>query len=293
MGELYHYTNTDGVLGIVKQQEHTIVLWFTYYKCLNDISEGIDFKNTYNSACEEMLSDSEITDEEFTALTNIEFSDESITAYTNQEGITHLTTGINDYYICCFCRNGDSLNMWRYYGNGETGYALGFLEQALSKQTKIDHFSSSEEKIGSFNWYNVVYDDAEKKKLIKNGILKTIKRIRLNPLSCPSLKSGILLDLWAYRFAFKHSCFASEEEVRCVLSIPHEQIDVAGKNKFTIKYREKNGIIIPYIPIVFSHKALLSIKLSPTATKDAETSLRYYTDGSTIRIDRSQLPIRF
>lgn len=51
--------------------------------------------------------------------------------------------------------------------------------------------------------------------------------------------------LKAVGLIFKSSCFKHEEEVRAILTVPK------SNQKFEVKYREKNGYIIPYIALAF------------------------------------------
>ena len=60
-------------------------------------------------------------------------------AYTSHN-VTRLYYGETDVYICCFCRNSDSLNMWRYYTKDNTGCALGFMEGKLERNTRREQF---------------------------------------------------------------------------------------------------------------------------------------------------------
>ena len=305
---IYHYTNAQGILGILNKQEEKINLWFTHYKYLNDTSEGTELQRIYNNAIDDMKEKNELTGEEYASIKDLQFEDKHMYAYTTMDGeepLTRINFAEDDSYICCFSKNGDSLNMWRYYSKQDTGYAIGLFSFVMEREAKIDYFSPQETRIGKFAWEEVVYDDNRKKELIRASIIEAIKETkefeqlvaqegkRVSYLY--SLCSAVQSALIPYKFYFKHSCFQSEEEIRCILTIPKDKELATEKNPFKVSYRNRGGIITPYIVVPFSRKALRSVTVSPTAPSEAKETMQEYLGDykDKVFVMKSELPIRF
>lgn len=305
---IYHYTNAQGLLGIINKQEEKINLWFTHYKYLNDSSEGAELQRIYKIVIENMKADGEISETEYDSIKDLRFEDKHMYAYTTMDGeepLTHIKHAEDNTYICCFSKNGDALNMWRYYSKQDTGYAIGLFGFVMEREARIDSFSPDETRIGKFAWEEVIYDDNVKKELIHASIIEAIKDTkRIEELIAQqgkeapytqSLCYAVHSALIPYKFYFKHSCFQSEEEVRCILTIPKDKKLTADKKSFKVSYRNRDGILTPYIVVPFSRKALCSITVSPTAPVEAYETMREYLRDykDKVFVNRSELPIRF
>ncbi len=304
---IYHYTNAQGILGILNKQEETISLWFTHYKYLNDSSEGSELQRIFEIVIDGMKGNNEITETEYDCIKDLQFEDKHMYAYTTKEGeepLTYIKNAEDDAYICCFSKNGDSLNMWRYYSKQDTGYSLGFLKHVLERETRIECFLPEEKRIGKAAWEDVIYDDNAKMKKVFDAIINAREETKI--LELPSqkdkrlsytnaLRAAVKIALIPYKFTFKHVCFQSEEEIRCILTIPKDKHLTVDKTPFTVLYRNRNGIITPYISVPFPRKALHSIIISPTAPAEAqETMIEYLRDyRDNVLVMKSELPIRF
>ena len=297
---LYHYTNSNGFLGITNKANDKLNLWFTNYKYLNDSSEGEELLHIYKDVIDEMAAKEEIDESIYAELNAMRFNDKHIYAYTTtekDEPLTHIMREEDDAFICCFSKNGDSLDMWRYYSKNDTGYAIGFFDFVLQHEALIRPFSPDEKRVGKFLWRDVIYDNDEKKKTIYNLINDKIKSLKKHGLPLEkNLFNTILFELQQYQFFFKHECFKSEEEVRCVLTIPKAPEKIATKEYFNVLYRAGNGTIIPYVVVPFPRKSIYSVTVSPTAPESAEETIKEYLSTYTshsVIIERSKLPMRF
>ena len=297
LSTLYHYTNSQGLLGIIDKKSNRVVLWFTNYKYLNDSSEGLELQRIYKITIEKMYKEGNLSKEEFDDIVDVNFDDKHMYAYAtmeNEKPVTKLIEKEDVAFVCCFSKNKDSLNMWRYYTNNEIGFGIGFNDIILKKETSIDTFSSTETRIGEFEWIDVIYNDKEKIHIVQEIILR-VKQEQKNYGSFYDFKDMIYSHLKKYKFSFKHQCFMSEEEVRCVLTIPRDNQGFSGKRPFEVLYRCRNGNITPYIAVFFSKKVLYSVRISPTAPSETQETINYYlsTYSPKVIVEKSQLPIRF
>lgn len=296
---IYHYTSAEGLMGILNKEQERINLWFTDYRYLNDISEGTELKRIFDEVCLSMKDDGEMSEEIFDSIKNIEFDDKRFFIYTDKEdneNVSHIKNSDTETFVCCFCRNGDSLNMWRSYSNINTGYAVGLYNFRMKSTTKKDVFTPSNDEIADFDWFDIIYDDNEKREKIRTEISHELSNLKAcNLLDKQNSTKALQYKLLQYKYCFKHSCFASEAEVRCVVSIPRDKDKFKDKNHYKIQYRNRNGMIVPYLIVPFPKEALHSIVVAPTAPEMAEEGIQSYLMdfNAKAKVIRSSLPIRF
>ncbi|MGQ1796999.1 DUF2971 domain-containing protein [Kocuria oceani] len=108
---LYHYTNTEGLMGIVGNKE----IWATDVRYLNDKSELMVMLDFMQQRWGEKIESIEIA-EMITPLKQAIFSSRE-----------------SSVFVSCFCEEGDLLSQWRGYGS-PGGYSLGFDYQSLAMQ---------------------------------------------------------------------------------------------------------------------------------------------------------------
>ena len=299
---LYHYTNIDGLQGILGSHDDNddVKLWFTNARYLNDVSEGEELDRIYKKVCMEMKNCGEISEEEYKEISDIRFN-KKIIIYTllddeTGEDITYIDYEQTTVYICCFCRNGDSLNMWRYYTKNNTGCAICFIDDRLKRYKEGEQFVSKDTTIGKFEVCHVTYDDAEKEEIVRSGIREIMRKFDEMQVSrADNLKKAIAHELSQYEFKFKHECFSSEEEVRAIYYVPNNNNDLPEKRKNKIKYRSTQGLIVPYIEINFPREVMREVCIAPNASEEAVASIKNYleTENYNVPVKQSKLPVRF
>lgn len=111
-GLLYHYTNQNGLLGILKSK----AIWATHLRYLNDLEEYSVGVRLVERVIEKTRSQGLIEKE-------TESSFKSILK----------TLSSCDFYAASFSRanDGDDLNLWRAYASSLPGYSLGFSQEKL------------------------------------------------------------------------------------------------------------------------------------------------------------------
>jgi hypothetical protein len=221
---LYHYTSTDGLLGILASGE----LWATNVLYLNDSAELADAITVLDSALEDS--------ESWKLHDLVRFMLRSMTG--------HLREMPLDYFVVCFCEEGDLLNQWRAYGSRGAGYSVGFDAGALSGVAAIK---------------KVEYDPTKKKEIITQrvavvrSILESISG-KLQPSSDDDYRQLLsFLNRIAANFAptlasMKHPTFKQEQEWRLVVmqsALP----DPGGQNRLPIRFRNIEGRLVPYVAL--------------------------------------------
>lgn len=308
MDLIYHYTNTDGFMGILSPKSNGLVLWFTRYDCLNDKTEGTELKRILDLVSEKLFSDEVITNNEYEIIKNLELGNKVLYIKTyygeNKEPITRGVYEDSYKFILSFCKNPDSLEMWRYYSKKDQGYCLGFEKNALSIFTKVDPFNVDKSKNIKLSWHDVIYDNSKKEELIedairraKNDAIRTHKQF--DKQYYISFVNALITEVENYQFSFKHNCFKNENETRAVISVPKRKTIFEGHDDMEIKFRTSNGMIIPYVEYEFPKKCLQSVMTSPTATEHMKSVTQDYIDNfikdksKKIMVQKSELPIRF
>ena len=303
---IYHYTSTAALTNIIVKkmdekkelcsmanplEEMELKLRFSHYRFLNDASEGDELQKIFSLVCEELLKEKRIGSEIYSG---IQFNDRIMigsTRMTNSESILRLTEEDCDSYICCFSYDRDSLPMWRYYSHGLVGCNLEFHKESLKKELRIQELNPRENYVGKTILENVIYNDGKKKELVQQCILDSVE----NHKDVDNICSDIRNKLYIFKFLFKNECFSTENEVRAIIHIPRDGSKHGDKEKFEIKFREKEGIIIPFIERRIPISALIGINISPMASNDVVESVRDYVVRYTgiDRVFKSKLPVRY
>jgi hypothetical protein len=107
--ELWHYTNADGLINILKSGQ----IWSTQVTCLNDNLEQKYFGSLVHEAVK--VQRTQTTDPNVEVMLRI--ADEALT------GADFSTDG---HFVACFSEIEDDLGQWRGYGGGECGYSIAF-----------------------------------------------------------------------------------------------------------------------------------------------------------------------
>lgn len=258
---IFHYTNLDGLYGILTNKE----IWSTAYFTTNDVSElaaveGI-LTDLFNESTKQLVS----TKHEYVDLfrkhgINIfeyprEF--EKIWFDTMEETI--------EFYITCFCKANSELefqngllSQWRGYG-GTSGYALQFSRSKLTDWTTRTLLNKENHK---YIFHDVYYSlDNPFKEIVldyKDFYQETYMNYLDNvavwlqklekgdePIDSdfkfilPDTFTGPLIALLLYRSQTKTSYFSEERECRMGMFSfgPFDDVE----------FFNKNGVLVPYI----------------------------------------------
>lgn len=272
----YHYTNANGLIGILSKSE----IWCTRWDYLNDTSEFLYI----HELIENNLKDFEEEKDFVSIIRNINGF-----ILENKKAPNRIDESIN-LYFASFCKKPDALNMWSRYSKmgSADGYCMQFDYKNIFTAKGYDIAVSP-----------VIYERYEQDKLIKE-LLSILFKLYQTTLSYPILKDdkyGIIATLFddilsESGYLFKHGSFAEEEEIRVALRYHPKS---KRYKKLDINLRNANGYIIPYIPMKFDKNNLQNVIISPVL--DPEIAVRGVTAarglyGYSFAINTSRIPYR-
>lgn len=256
---IYHYTSPQGLLGIL--QPENPVLWFSRYDALNDKTEGMHIFEVYGKICDDLLRRDQISKPFYESIRHLRYPVKDAFPFGDlTKNTSHIKSDEYDCYVCCFSSAKDSLPMWNYYtkdGKYE-GYNIGF---SFFKSQHVGVQNPFETNC-HFSLRNVIYEDKEKDNIIQDALISCFKIIDDFDSQMPSIQYHIMQFLKTVGLIFKSSCFKHEEEVRAIFTVPK------SNQKFEVKYREKNGYIIPYIALAFRKDNVREITIGPLLNDD-------------------------
>ncbi|KAF5028369.1 hypothetical protein DSECCO2_659780 [anaerobic digester metagenome] len=296
-GCLYHYTDMDGFLGITKKNK--LSFWFSRYDSLNDKTEGKDFQRIFETSCSLLLKEKAITQS---------FYDFIIALQIKKQRMFQCSKNSCDFlvlpyqaYVCSFTKMDDSLVMWNsYVKNGQYhGCCMGLMNDIFEEYYCDENLNDSKkenEEVGILSLYRVIYNDWEKVKFYKERILKSYNLYK-EGLSEEKIKNYIEHLLGESYLAFKDPAFIHEKEIRAVRYIPIDEEDKV-KNTHEVKYRNRDGYIIPYIELEFnSIEYFLTVTLAPLINEDqAKNNMEeyLYSNGfKNVSVRKSEVPLRY
>ncbi len=314
---LWHYTNLNGLLGILPEpsKKKDVTFWFTRSDCLNDMSEGQDVIHWLNAVGNALYEQEQIDYTFYEATQNrvvpkrklisYPYRDTTIPQEEYQEGaIVDIVEC--EAFLCCFSTAGDQLDMWRYYAKTEDGYALSFDTSIIFHDQEDYRFADKVDpsvQFSSIKRLDVLYDSDEKRIFLETLLLKAYESYQKETESKgpeSALKSvNMYLDyvIQENQYRFKHSCFRNENEYRFVAYRPVVKPKRMANDLAEVRYRSQNGALVPYVEIPGWSHALRKIQISPYVKTDfAEDSLKNYLQSiglGHIRVSRSELPVRF
>ena len=254
---VYHYTAFEGLAGIL--QKDALNFWLSCVDDQLDQTEGKDITTHYQNVCKRLFREGTLSQALFDHLINIEPSRYKVFPVGEQSGTPVLGQEEYDAYICCFCRNANSDNMWEHYA-GHDGYniKLHFLSPDYSR-ISTDYRDSD---ISAKNWaksvymvnretYAVIYDVKEKENIIEAMLteLCSIYAAKEEELKndIKDISKWVAQFLFAYKYRFKNVDYADEEEIRVVIYRPRRDRETKK-----IKSREKDGRKVFYIEDTFT-----------------------------------------
>lgn len=269
---------------------------------MNDSSEGTDIERIFERVINEMSDEGAISNKQYNKLKLLDFSAPT-TFFSVEDKELHAIkshTVESDVYICSFSYAKDELDLWRYYSKGNVGYCLEFLKYSLESAMKHDPFNDSSFPMCKVKWLDVTYDDEKKKDVLRKIIEQALTSFNgENEESLCELLKVTEYAMGLQKYAFKHPCFASEKEVRCIIEVPRQNIMNVSNPPLLIKERLGYREIIPYIEWVYDKSALCSVMVSPIAPESAVNAAQQYVDKfmdgayGGVLVEKSKLPVKF
>lgn len=220
---LYHYTDQEGLLGIVRTKE----IWASHTQYLNDRQE---FRYAIELVRDELSRMAERAETQARP-----FVDEMNQAMREHRGMESINV-----CVCSFSEEGDRLSQWRAYGEGVAKFSIGFSGDILRQVSS---------QMGS--WLVPCLYGEQKQREFVRGLLGDVLQENMARVTqgnvtgdCRKLPRGGNLIAYLYRYApiLKHKTFLEEREWRIVtrpLACTQDRFD----------YRPGRSMLIPYYRI--------------------------------------------
>lgn len=287
---IYHYTSPEGVISIIDKHE----LWFSRFDCLNDASEGAYINDVYARAIGKLQRSKEIEKDFLDKIKDVKpdyyrffklYGEDSI---LNSDG-SEVTLGIlrtTKPYLCCFSTDRDSLPMWNYYSkDGQyEGYNIGFVYDKTVKDKE------------NINVVKVIYSQKDQDEIMTKTIKNMYENHTVYGYDIKRCRESMASILSSRSIQFKNKAFQHEKEVRLIYWEPEKTEGIEYKQEEK-SYRQKKGIIIPFLKIKFEKDQINSLMIGPLIQADiAENTAKQmlaelgYTG---IEIKNSKIPIRY
>jgi hypothetical protein len=180
---------------------------------------------------------------------------------------------VSPLFILSFCRHEEGsqhfkhglLSQWRAYG-GSGGFALEFDEYGLDEVMKKE---TGKFAYGGFRSDDVRYDKYTEvfKSETYNGVAGEMMRKMFEPRDISAVTGRknfdkVVIDFVAAAPFLKHDGFREEKEYRiCAVAIRRSKIPAELKRyPKKIKFRSRNGLIVPYIELFKDFPKMLPLK---------------------------------
>ena len=261
---LYHYTSIDSFVGMMEgakrlNMHNHLVFWASSIYTMNDPEEFIHGKRIVDNLAKKYEKEKYIN-EEYRLSTAFDEYSKSDPSFGTADEICerYFTNYPKTPFVLSFSKNEDDLSMWTRYGERGRGVCLAFSED-MSNYTLNDNIVSD-------NPTEVEYsEEIENNEYLYNKFRKTYQESieAIKPLNEEELISQRMFHmsrLYAFLCPFiKCEDYSQEKEVRIA----------AYLNSWdSIKFRSRNGIIVPYVEAPISLDYLREIKLGPCCNDD-------------------------
>lgn len=228
---LYHYTSMEAFYAIMKDvesEESEITFWASHVNFMNDPGE-------YMYLIKEVV---RLLREQ-----NLFAEAESADYLINNLGADIYITDSLDGHPAIFSlsEKKDELPMWQTYAQNGKGIAIGFDKAGLKK-------------IGE-GWELLKCHYPTSRQLEESGIIEEISNcVKKWSSGKKSMDLKALRSALQERISIKHPSFSHEKEWR-----------LTKYNELNYKYRERNGLIIPYLELKLKTSLIKEVWIGPTA----------------------------
>ncbi|MGG4237946.1 DUF2971 domain-containing protein [Bacillus safensis] len=278
--KIYHYTNINGLEGILKKDG---AIWVSHADFLNDKTE---IKYTMELSTEIFLSLCEKRD----------FSQEKISKYQKLyvEAININNRMNTNYYSLSFSTNPDSNLLWANYSHND-GYSITFDFDKLYSQLLYEMMINNNVAIGSKVIYKQSVQRAKLSKLLNiiiDNFEEKTKKENYDVNKDELILNAVGVLEW-YSVFFKDECFSQEEEFRIAL------LYLNNNDSKIYDCRISNGTFIPYVKINVNRDSVRGVIIGPKNNMDINKEglskflQKHDYDLTKVSISKSKIPYRY
>lgn len=236
----YHYTSIEGFMSILQNRD----FWISNIHFMNDSQEFENGKKICQSMVREKLEGCDLNTKRF--LEKILKICES----NQSRGFNAISS--KDIYALSFCKEGDILSQWQFYGNN--GVAIGFengdnINTGIALMNEDEYMKEIEtilpEEMMPHNELqlfpiDIIYDDCIKKKIIKEILDIGIRFYEKGGDNVLDMSvAGVSDALFYYFTLMKDKHFNHEDEKRFLYYTDKD-------NNSRVHFRKRGNILLPY-----------------------------------------------
>lgn len=299
---IYHYTSGTSLIGTLGNSE----FWATDINFLNDHKEHVlgyeaSIKSIKSAMAEEFREPFQSWFDMF---------------YSQILSLTEVNIIDRAAYVVSFSKKSDSIAHWFSYCEKNQGYCIGFEEDEFLYEDKAlanlpDHVYRFEDVVyGDIDFIGARLNGLISKEAIVRRMESALRAAKLlgidtasgSPFSehykertGMSILAEIFSELIFSCCAYKEAGFTHEDERRLVISLRELAEKPVGMSSST-KFRERNGVIYPYVPMKFNPESIKEIVVGPCSDyslKEAGLSKLLRSKGINCEITKSASSLRF
>ncbi|MDI3204993.1 hypothetical protein [Pseudomonas shahriarae] len=295
MSNIYHYTSASSLIGMLTHSE----FWATDITFLNDHQEHI---HGFRAALDYI--------EETSKSVINPYANEVKGFYSVMSKVIEPNVMGRDTYVVSFAKDRDSISHWFSYCEKNQGYCVCFDEGDFFDEGEKLELSSGY----ALRFEDVTYDVSQfnsrlDKILSRDVILATIIKNmggegRSSIIDEAREQNGMIRqveqifnEIIFSTSSFKFDGFRHEVERRLVLSSKKGRFDNSYDYMSTgVRFRERGGVIFPYVPVRFNRKSIREIIIGPSGDFEIrKAGLQKLLDkyGVGCVINSSSTPLRF
>ncbi|MCD2116457.1 MULTISPECIES: DUF2971 domain-containing protein [Rhodococcus] len=275
-GEVHHYTDTGGLIGIIRNKK----FWATNIQFMNDSLEHDSGLQRVTKSLDDALK--RLREDDSGEITHTDELHESV--QTIKKMLRGAGANPKDgQYVCCFSNHYDDLGQWRGYARD--GYCITFDKDELTKslsESQPDQRSVRHENVDyglGFEQNETGYSDAVLRKLHEilhrpdanledHGFSASDPTfgdlVRQNNRNALAAIAGVAAYQLTIPF-LKEKGFAAEQEMRVCVSYPT-----------TVDFRPSKIGPIPYTELAFDPHSIKSVTVGPGLNMDLRQATLEY-----------------
>jgi hypothetical protein len=265
MASVFHYTDTAGLLGILSSD----TLFATDYRYLNDVSEAGPIRDLIMPILEAEVA--AITPKliENRWLKKEYYDEHGVSAHRLQAeklyaSVVRAADNVTPFFVVSFCKHEVGtpafehglLSQWRGYAEAG-GFAIEFDEQKLDTLLKAETlefaYAGTKSADVRYDKFEEVFDPAPYKGLAGAMIWEVFDHAGIDVTAVTGRKNldEVMLAYIQSAPFFKHPGFSEEREYRIVAVCMRPSKVAEGETRTPkwIKFRQRNGLIVPYIEL--------------------------------------------